>query len=100
MKVSYHNFNYEKDIILPNNLNEINNYIDSILLNLPSLKIVSNNNLLNETIKITNDFSKNKKTFIVFGTGGSNLGSRALINSIYNDSIAIALYNCDSNCKS
>ena len=86
MKLKYHNFNYEKDIVLPNNLNEINNYIDSILLNSPPLKIVSNNNLLDETIKFAVNFSKNKKKFVVFGTGGSNLGSRALINSIYSDS--------------
>ena len=37
-------------------------------------------NLLEFTIEKTEKFKKNKKNFVVFGTGGSNLGARALIN--------------------
>ena len=44
------------------------------------ITIISDQNLLDETINITQEFAKNKKRFIVFGTGGSNLGARALIN--------------------
>ncbi len=83
-KINYHNFNYEKDISLPNNLDEINKYIDTILSKSPSLNIVSNKELLDETINVARDYAKNKKNFIVFGTGGSNLASRALLNISFN----------------
>ncbi|SVB82859.1 uncharacterized protein METZ01_LOCUS235713 [marine metagenome] len=68
------------DFKFPENLEEINNHINSVWRNLPSLTITSDQNLLDETINITQEFAKNKKRFIVFGTGGSNLGARALIN--------------------
>ena len=42
--------------------------------------IVKDNNLLEYTIEQTKKFKKNKKNFVIFGTGGSNLGARALIN--------------------
>jgi len=80
MKISYHKVNFEMDFKFPENLKEINNHINSVWRNLPSLTITSDKNLLDETIKITQEFGKNKKRFIVFGTGGSNLGARALIN--------------------
>ena len=80
MKISYHKVNFEMDFKFPENLQEINSYINSVWRNLPSLTITSDQNLLDETINITQEFAKNKKRFIVFGTGGSNLGARALIN--------------------
>jgi len=80
MKISYHKVNFEMDFKFPENLEEINNHINSVWRNLPSLTITSDQNLLNETINITQEFAKNKKQFIIFGTGGSNLGARALIN--------------------
>ena len=80
MKISYHKVNFEMDFKFPENLEEINNHINSVWRNLPSLTITSDQNLLDETINITQEFAKNKKRFIVFGTGGSNLGARALIN--------------------
>ena len=80
MKISYHKVNFEMDFKFPENLEEINNHINSVLRNLPSLTITSDQNLLDETINITQEFAKNKKQFIIFGTGGSNLGARALIN--------------------
>ena len=79
MKISYHNINFEMDFKFPENLEEINDHINSVLKNLPSLTIASDQNLLDETINITHEFAKNKKKFIIFGTGGSNLGARALI---------------------
>ena len=39
-------------------------------------------NLLDYTIEQTKKFKINKKNFVVFGTGGSNLGARALINTL------------------
>ena len=80
MKISYHKVNFEMDFKFPDNLEEINNHINSVLRNLPSLTITSDQNLLDETINITQGFTKNKKQFIIFGTGGSNLGARALTN--------------------
>ena len=81
MKISYHKVNFEIDFKFPENLEEINNHINFLWRNLPSLTITSDQNLLDETINITQEFAKNKKRFIVFGIGGSNLGARALINS-------------------
>ena len=80
MKISYHKVNFEIGFKFPENLEEINNHINSVWRNLPSLTITSDQNLLDETINITQEYAKNKKRFIVFGTGGSNLGARALIN--------------------
>ena len=70
MKISYHKVNFEMDFKFPENLEEINNHINSVWRNLPSLTITSDQNLLDETINITQEFAKNKKLFIVIGTGG------------------------------
>ncbi len=80
MKINYNKVNFEKDLDLPENLKEINKYINSICKNLPSLTITFDQKLLEKTIETSQKFAKNKKRFIVFGTGGSNLGARALIN--------------------
>ena len=80
MKISYHKVNFKMDFNFPENLEEINNHINSVWRNLPSLTITSDQKLLDKTINITQDFAKNKKQFIVFGTGGSNLGAKAMIN--------------------
>jgi len=45
-----------------------------------ALNIAYNEKLLNQTIANANNFSKDKNLFLIFGTGGSNLGSKALIN--------------------
>ena len=55
--------------------------IQNIIINLPSLNIVKDKNLLNNLINQGNNFAKEKDNIFVIGTGGSNLGSRALINS-------------------
>ena len=44
------------------------------------IAIVHNNRLLNQTIQQATQFANGKENFIVFGTGGSNLGAKALIN--------------------
>ena len=43
---------------------------------------MSNKNLLNFNIEFVKKFMNGKKLFVVFGTGGSNLGARALINTL------------------
>ena len=80
MKIELKNLDFKKDLILPENISEINNHIFSICNKLPALNILSNKNLLNYNIDFVKKFMNGKKHFVVFGTGGSNLGARALIN--------------------
>ena len=80
MITNFTNINFEKDIILPKNIESLNEKIKKICKELPSLNILRDNSLLEYTIEQTEKFKKNKKNFVVFGTGGSNLGARALIN--------------------
>ena len=78
--IKYHNVDTKKLDNLINVNNGVIQRIQNEILKLPALNIVNNQELLNQTIIQTNKFAKNKNLFIVFGTGGSNLGSRALIN--------------------
>jgi len=80
MKITYHNLDFQNEINLPKNINELNENISLVCSNLPALNVAKNSKLLDETIKIVENFMINKKTFIVFGTGGSSLGARALLN--------------------
>ena len=80
LNISYHNVDFSRHVILPNNNDSIIARTQNILKNLPSLNIVRNSKLLKQTIKEATQFANGKKNFIVFGTGGSNLGSKALIN--------------------
>ena len=80
MITNFTNINFEKDIILPKNIESLNEKIKNICKELPSLNILRDNSLLEYTIEQTEKFKKNKKNFVIFGTGGSNLGARALIN--------------------
>ena len=80
MITNFTNINFEKDIILPKNIESLNEKIKKICKELPSLNILRDNSLLEYTIEQTEKFKKNKKNFVVFGTGGSILGARALIN--------------------
>ena len=76
------NINFDKDINLPKNIDKLNQEITNICASLPALNIVRDKELLDFTIDQTQKFKKNKKNFVVFGTGGSNLGARALINTL------------------
>jgi len=80
MKINYNKVDFKSNLNLPDNLKEINDQINTLCKNLSSLKITFDQNLLEKTINIVQEFEKNKKQFIVFGTGGSSLGARALIN--------------------
>ena len=66
MKISYHKVNFEIGFKFPENLEEINNHINSVWRNLPSLTITSDQNLLDETINITQDVCKKQKTIHCF----------------------------------
>ena len=78
--VKYHNVDIKKIAYLLKNEIEIVDNIQNEILNMPALNITYNDELLNQAIINANDFSKNKNHFMIFGTGGSNLGSKALIN--------------------
>ena len=80
LNTSYHNINF--NISLPKNNDEIINSINKTIDCLPALNIVKNKKLLESTNLEILNFQKNKKTFLIFGTGGSNLGARALTNII------------------
>ncbi len=80
MKINYYNSD-KGNIIFPENLDEVNNKIKNICKNLQAFNVLNDKTLLEETIKKVKKFSASKKFFYVFGTGGSNLGARALINS-------------------
>ena len=87
MKISYNNVSIDQNITLENKFESIDNNAYSILDNLSSLRIVLKKDLLLNTIKITNEFKKNKNKFVIFGTGGSNLGARALVNINFNKNV-------------
>ena len=80
MTTNFKNINFEKDINLPENIDNLNVKIKKTCNELSALNIVKDVKLLEFTIDQTQKFRKNKKKFVVFGTGGSNLGARALIN--------------------
>ena len=80
IKISFNNINFSEDIYLPENNEKYIINIQDVLANLSSLNIVHNSKLIDETISTTLNFSKDKKDFLIFGTGGSNLGAKALIN--------------------
>ena len=80
LEISYHNCDSINELKLSKNNEKIVNNIQKTLNNLHSLNIAKDKELLNQTIYETLQFSKGKKNFIVFGTGGSNLGAKALIN--------------------
>ena len=82
MNINFTNINFEKDINLPENIQTLNNDIKKICNELPALNIVKDVSLLDYTIEQTEKFKRNNKNFVVFGTGGSNLGARALINTL------------------
>ncbi len=89
MKIKYYNSNFEN---IDNN-KSIDQSIFNLIKKLPSLNIVLDKNALEKAKKISNEFKINKQKIIVFGTGGSNLGARALSNIISNDGISLEFYD-------
>ena len=79
-KVCHHNINLSKiDKKLKDNKKKVDE-INSILSNLKSLNISQNVTDLESLKIIANQFIVGKDNIVIFGTGGSNLGARALIN--------------------
>ena len=83
----FYNINFKKNVFLPNNNKKTIYKIHETIKHLPCFNILQNKKLLEKTIKQTLTFSKGKKNFLIFGTGGSSLGSKALINIFFYDNI-------------
>ena len=78
--IKYHNVDIEEiTYLIKKDIETVNN-IQNEILNMPALNITYNDELLKQTIIDANNFTQNKNHFMIFGTGGSNLGSKALIN--------------------
>ena len=93
-EISYHNCNFTNEFNLSKKNDKIIDKIQETLNNLYSLNITKDKDLLKKTILETLEFAKGKKNFIVFGTGGSNLGARALINILQgNEKVNIFFYD-------
>ena len=80
LQTTFHNIDFKNNLDLPKNNDKIIYNIQKTLKNLPSLNIVLNEKLLEKTIRQVTKFAQNKNSFMIFGTGGSNLGAKALIN--------------------
>ncbi len=78
--VKYHNVDTVKLANLLEKDKDIVQRIQHTIANLPALRIIDNKESLNQMIIQANNFAKNKNSFIVFGTGGSSLGAKALIH--------------------
>ena len=89
MQIKYYNSNL-KDI---KNLDDLDKKIYDTILNLPALNVIFDRNLLSKTINVVKEFELNKKKIVIFGTGGSNLGARALVNVNLNISLSLEFYD-------
>ncbi len=78
--IKYHNVDIEEITYSAKKDIETNHNIQNEILNMPALNITFNDELLDQTIINAKNFSKNKNHFVIFGTGGSNLGAKSLIN--------------------
>jgi len=89
MQIKYFNTNFETI----NNKVSQDNKIADIISNLPALNIIFNEEELKKNQKIVKNYEINKKKIILFGTGGSNLGARALYNIVNKKKINIEFYD-------
>ena len=80
LDILYYNINLKKNLKVLKNNSKIITRTENLLENLESINILDNNELLNDTINLVNKFKGKKKYFVLLGTGGSNLGARALVN--------------------
>jgi glucose-6-phosphate isomerase len=94
LQTFFHNVDFNKNLVLPINNKSIISNIQETLNNLPALNIVRNKKLLEETILQASKFAKKKTSFMIFGTGGSSLGAKALINILQgSENINITFYD-------
>ncbi len=89
MKIKYYNSDFGKI----KNTKSFDSKILDVILNLPALNIIFNKKLLNETKETIKKFELNKRKIVLLGTGGSNLGARALNNINNNKKISLEFYD-------
>ena len=80
LNIKFQNVDTAKISDLLSQNNDIVSKINNTILHLPAFNILNNEELLIQTIRTATNFINSKNHFFVFGTGGSSLGSRALIN--------------------
>ncbi len=93
LKNKFYNIDFNKNINITDNSNNLISKIDETIKNFPGLKILKDGKLLEKSINTANNFSKNKKHFLVFGTGGSNLGAKAIIDGLQKNNITIDFFD-------
>ncbi|MDC0192095.1 hypothetical protein OAJ89_02120 [Alphaproteobacteria bacterium] len=93
LKNKFYNIDFNKNINITDNNNNLISKIDETIKNFSGLKILNDEKLLEESINTANYFSKNKKHFLVFGTGGSNLGAKAIIDGLQKNNITIDFFD-------
>ena len=75
------NINFSYNNIKFKSINEKEkNQIDTSISKEPFFQILKDKKKLKHTLKVVKNYSNNKNHFIIFGIGGSNLGSKALID--------------------
>ena len=89
MKIKY----YNSDIGNVDNIKNIDQSISNVIKDLTSLNIVLDKKSLEETKIVSNQFKQNKEKIIIFGTGGSNLGARALNNINISSDLSLEFYD-------
>ena len=93
LKNKFYNIDFNKNINITDHNNNLISKIDETINNFSGLKILNDEKLLEESINTANYFSKNKKHFLVFGTGGSNLGAKAIIDGLQKNNITIDFFD-------
>ena len=74
INLNYHNIKFK-------NISEKEkNRIDLSISKEPFFQIIKDKKKLKHTLNVVKKFSNNKNHFVIFGIGGSNLGSKSLVN--------------------
>jgi len=81
-RIDYHNIDLKFIQKKINNNKKQNEEIKNILINLTPLNISKEKTDLNDIKNVANQLILKNDTFVVFGTGGSNLGAMALVNML------------------
>jgi len=82
-KIKYHNVDVSKITDEINKSETFFSEISEMFSDLALFNIIYNKKDIEEIEEIRDKFFKNKNQFIILGTGGSNLGAKALINIAY-----------------
>ena len=93
MEVHYFNLNIESNFDFPRDIEKTKSKIFNIIDNFTAFKIIRNKKLFEKTLTDTKNFAAGKNNFIVFGTGGSNLGARALNKIKLNANVEIEFHD-------